>query len=140
MGIDEVGEKALKEKEGLAEKGKKKLKLKEELEKNKELAKGFEEENNYSSAYFMYFQAAKTLGKIYVDSIMGGDSDLSKMDSLRFAAEKEKFGIDKENFQYLLKRFDSFLMRGEIEGEDVERLEEFLQRLEEGVKNKGVIS
>lgn len=138
MDIDKVGEKALKKKKGLEKRGKKKLKLKEGYEKSKKLGEGFEEEENYSSAFFEYFQAAKNLGKMYIESILEG-SEMGGIDALKFIVNKGKFGLEKEEFEPLLKKFDSFLMRSEIEKEELKKLKRFLNKLEEGLKEKSVI-
>lgn len=138
MEIDKVGEKALKKKEGIEEKGKKKIKLKENYKESKKIAKGFEDKDNYSSAYFEYFQAVKALGKIYIESILEG-SDMGGIDALKFIADKGRFGTDKENFKYLLKRFDNLLMRSEIEKEDLKKLKEFLNKVETGLKGESLI-
>lgn len=138
MDIDKVGEKVLEKKKGIEEKGKKKIKLKENYKESKKVAKGFEGKDNCSSAYFEYFQAAKALGKIYIESILEG-SDMGGIDALKFIADKGRFETNKEEFRYLLKRFDNFLMRSEIEKEDVKRLKEFMKKIEAGLKEKSLV-
>lgn len=140
MSIDEIGKKALKKKEGMEERGKEKLKLKKEFRKSKKAAKGFEKEGNFSSAYFMYFQAGKALAKLYTNSLMEGKSELGGIDSLKFIADKEKFKVGKQEFNALLKKFDSFLMRGEIEEEGVKKIKGILKKIEKGLRKKDILN
>lgn len=130
MGIDTVRGNIIKQAKKRQEDVTEVTNLKEESKRLVELAVNFVKDENYSSAFFIYYRALKIRAMLYMREKMGELGGLSEDDALTFSAQKGLLGLNVSSLESIKETVEKVLKREKIDKNEFQKISKVITALE----------